>query len=73
MLGRVMSVATRRMLGLTLLTVPTIVYGGLTVLGIVTSGAAGLPPPLAALPSRERTRRRGGRAVRSSKALLQGR
>jgi hypothetical protein len=50
MLGRVMSVATRRMLGITLLTVPTIVYGGLTVLGIVTSGAAGLPPPLALTP-----------------------
>jgi hypothetical protein len=30
--------------GLTLLTVPTIMYGGLVLLGILTSGAAGLAP-----------------------------
>lgn len=35
----------RLMIGLTLLTVPTAVYGGLTVLGIVTSGVAGAPGP----------------------------
>lgn len=34
----------RQMTGFTLLTVPTIVYGGLTVLGIVTARAHGLPP-----------------------------
>lgn len=40
-----MSAATRLMLGITLLTVPTIVFGGLTVLGVITHGAAGLPGP----------------------------
>lgn len=34
----------RRMAGLTLLTVPTIVYGGLTVLAVVTGNAHGLQP-----------------------------
>lgn len=37
-----MSVATRLMLGLSLVTVPTVVFGGLAVLGVVTSGTAGL-------------------------------
>ncbi len=37
-----MSMPTRLMLGIILLTVPTVIYGGLTVLGIVTSGGAGL-------------------------------
>ena len=32
-------------MGITLLTVPTIVYGGLTILGILTKGEAGLPGP----------------------------
>ncbi len=36
---------TRLFLGITLLTVPTIVYGGLTLLGVVTRGGAGLPGP----------------------------
>ncbi len=45
-----MSTATRLMLGIVALTVPTVVYGGLTVLGIVTSGAAGLRPRLALTP-----------------------
>ena len=40
-----MSAATRLMIGVTLLTVPTIVFGGLTVLGVITHGAAGLPGP----------------------------
>ncbi len=35
----------RLFIGITLLTVPTIVYGGLTVLGIVTAGQAGFPAP----------------------------
>lgn len=34
----------RLMAGITLLTVPTIVYGGLTVLAVVTKNAHGLPP-----------------------------
>lgn len=40
-----MSAATRLMIGITLLTVPTIVLGGLTVLGVITRGAAGVPGP----------------------------
>jgi hypothetical protein len=38
-----MSSAARLMTGITLLTVPTIMFGGLTVLGVLTSGAAGIP------------------------------
>jgi hypothetical protein len=34
----------RLMAGVTLPTVPTIVYGGLTVLSVVTAGAHGLSP-----------------------------
>jgi hypothetical protein len=34
----------RLVAGLTLLTVPTIVYGGVTLLGILTKGTAGLAP-----------------------------
>jgi hypothetical protein len=40
-----MSRDTRVMLGITLLLVPTIVYGGLTVLNIVSGGAYGTPGP----------------------------
>jgi hypothetical protein len=36
---------TRLFLGVSLLTVPTVVYGGLTLLGVVTGGVAGLPGP----------------------------
>ncbi|MFN7696378.1 MAG: hypothetical protein ACK5U8_00610 [Deltaproteobacteria bacterium] len=36
--------ASRFMAGVTLLTVPTIAYGGLTVLAVVTAHAHGLPP-----------------------------
>ncbi len=46
-----MSSAARLMMGITLLTVPTVVYGGLTVLGVVTSGGAGLSPGIALSPS----------------------
>jgi hypothetical protein len=40
-----MSPAARLMIGVTLLTVPAIVYGGLTVLGVLTGGEAGAPAP----------------------------
>lgn len=30
--------------GITLVTVPTVMYGGATLLGLLTSGAAGMPP-----------------------------
>ena len=33
------------MLGVTLLTVPTIIYGGLVVLGVLSGGAYGAPAP----------------------------
>jgi hypothetical protein len=36
---------TRLFLGFSLLSVPTVVYGGLTLLGVVTGGVAGLPGP----------------------------
>lgn len=36
---------TRLMWGITLVTVPTIVYGGLTVLGVVSNGRMGMPAP----------------------------
>jgi hypothetical protein len=39
-----MSRTARLFIGITLLTVPTIVYGGITVLGILTGGVAGLAP-----------------------------
>ena len=40
-----MSEDTRFMFGFTLILVPTIVYGGLTVLGILTNGVFGAPGP----------------------------
>lgn len=40
-----MSQESRLMCGLTLIIVPTIIYGGLTVLGIITSRAMGAPSP----------------------------
>src|SRR5262245_57908492 len=41
----------RLMCGLTLILVPTIVYGGLTVLGIVTGRTMGTPAPKSLSPS----------------------
>src|SRR5206468_1858252 len=40
-----MSRDARLMLGITLITVPTIVFGGLAVLGVVSGGAFGVPAP----------------------------
>jgi hypothetical protein len=40
-----MSPQARLMFGITLLTVPTIVYGGLTILGVLTGGRHGMPAP----------------------------
>jgi len=40
-----MSPDTRLMLGLSLILIPTIVYGGLTVLGVVTNRLMGSPGP----------------------------
>ncbi len=45
-----MSFAARLMAGATLVTVPTIVYGGLVVLGVVTGGTAGMNPGLSLTP-----------------------
>jgi hypothetical protein len=41
----IMSPDTRLMCGLSLILIPTIVYGGLTVLGVVTSRMMGTPGP----------------------------
>ena len=40
----ILSRPARLMSGVTLITVPTIVYGGLTILAVVTAGAHGLGP-----------------------------
>jgi hypothetical protein len=40
-----MSRETRLMWGITLITVPTIVFGGLAILGVVSGGRYGLPAP----------------------------
>lgn len=36
---------TRLMWGISLVTVPTIIYGGLTILGVVSNGRMGMPAP----------------------------
>jgi hypothetical protein len=41
------------MLGLTLIIVPTIIYGGLTVLGVVSGGRFGAPAPQSLTPSQQ--------------------
>jgi hypothetical protein len=40
-----MSRATQIMIGVSLITVPTIIYGGLTLLGVLSGGAFGTPAP----------------------------
>jgi hypothetical protein len=40
-----MSRTTQIMIGISLLLVPTIIYGGLTLLGVVSAGAFGAPAP----------------------------
>lgn len=40
-----MSSGARLMCGIALVLIPTIVYGGLTILGVVSRGAFGLPGP----------------------------
>jgi len=46
-----MSPDERLMFGISLILVPTIVYGGLTVLGVISNGAFGIPAPKNLLPS----------------------
>ena len=46
-----MSPDARLMCGITLILIPTIVYGGLTVLGVITNGAFGAPAPKNLSPS----------------------
>lgn len=41
------------MLGLTLIVVPTIIYGGLTVLGVVSGGRFGAPAPQTLTPAQQ--------------------
>jgi hypothetical protein len=40
----ILSREARIVAGVTLLTVPTIMYGGITLLGVLTAGAAGISP-----------------------------
>lgn len=54
-----MSFAARLMVGVTLVTVPTVVFGGLTLLGVVTSGAAGLAPGIELTPIQQTLYRAG--------------
>ena len=46
-----MSPDARLMCGISLILVPTIVYGGLTVLGVISNGAFGTPGPKNLTPS----------------------
>lgn len=45
-----MSRDTRLMCGLALILIPTIVYGGLTILGVLTGGRFGAPAPIGLSP-----------------------
>jgi hypothetical protein len=46
-----MSPDARLMCGISLILVPTIVYGGLTILGVISNGAFGMPAPKNLSPS----------------------
>ena len=46
-----MSPDARLMCGISLILIPTIVYGGLTILGVISNGALGMPAPKNLLPS----------------------
>jgi hypothetical protein len=50
-LGGIMSPDARLMCGISLILVPTIVYGGLTILGVISDGAFGAPGPKNLSPS----------------------
>lgn len=52
----------RLVAGILLLTVPTIMFGGLTLVGILTSGTAGLPPGGLSLNETQRALFRAGHA-----------
>jgi hypothetical protein len=56
-----MSRATQLMIGLSLVTIPGIIYGGLTLLGVVSGGAFGAPAP-ADLTPQQRAYYRAGHA-----------
>jgi hypothetical protein len=46
-----MSSDARLMCGISLILIPTIVYGGLTILGVISNGALGMPAPKNLSPS----------------------
>jgi hypothetical protein len=54
-----MSQAARVMCGLALILVPTIVYGGLTLLGVVSQGKYGAPAPTGLSPEQQSFYRAG--------------
>src|SRR5215468_3727333 len=58
----ILSREARLVAGITLLTVPTIIYGGLTLLGILTKGMAGISPGNLALDQTQWALFRAGHA-----------
>jgi hypothetical protein len=50
-LERIMSPDARLMCGISLILVPSIVYGGLTILGVVSNGGFGTPGPKTLSPA----------------------
>ena len=46
-----MSPDARLMCGISLILIPSIVYGGLTILGVISNGAFGMPGPKSLSPS----------------------
>ena len=65
-----LSIDARRMAGITLLTVPTIVWGGLTVLAVLTQGAHGLPLAPLELTATQQALYRAGHAHAGVLVLL---
>ena len=57
-----LSRAAKLISGITVLAVPTIMYGGLTLLGVVTSGEAGLAPSAVELNDTQQALWRAGHA-----------
>jgi len=54
-----MTRSSRLMLGFSLISIPTIVYGGLTLLGVVSGGAYGAPVPPDLTPAQQAYYRAG--------------
>ena len=57
-----LSVESRLVTGILLISVPTIMYGGVTLLGVLTDGGAGLKPGLLVLDETQKSLWRAGHA-----------